>query len=308
MNKLAYKAMGAVLNVWSLIHSNSAARQAYMVSCRPVPPTIRDKERAFIETARMEQRMVEGYPITEYHWGDPEGPMVLLTYGWSYNVGRWRHFVPALELAGFHVVAYDPPGHGLTEGNFLNLLINSLLQRNLIDRYGPVEAIIGHSFGGASAVYTVSHLPVTQRPKRMVVMASFSSTLKMFGEFRVRMGLWKSTFRRWLQWAERQNGLPLHYFDMARLSGHLSTVQALLVHDPADAVTPFSSAQRYHTFWPGSALWAARGGGHHLGTAAITAGILAFVEHGTLPPVAAVSESTLDAQHDLVRYFAGMEV
>ena len=43
-----------------------------------------------------------------------EGPLVVLCHGWPELSYSWRHQVPALAVAGFHVVAPDMRGYGGT--------------------------------------------------------------------------------------------------------------------------------------------------------------------------------------------------
>ena len=45
---------------------------------------------------------------------DGSGPLVLLCHGWPELSYSWRHQIPALAAAGFHVVAPDMRGFGQT--------------------------------------------------------------------------------------------------------------------------------------------------------------------------------------------------
>ncbi len=307
--KFLLRSIGFSLNIQALFAPRAAARRAYAIFATPPSPHLRPKEIDFLQTARLLEYSIENQSVVEYHWGQDTGPVILLSYGWAYNAGRWRHYVPALVEAGFHVVAYDPPGHGWNNKGkrFLNVAINADIQRNLMERYGPVEAVLAHSFGGSSAVYTIAQLPKQLRPKRMVLMASFSSAPQVFQGFKKGLGLWPNVFYGMVRYAEAQVGAPIHTFDMARMSGQLEGVDALLVHDPKDAVTSFTHIERYHAFWPNSALYRAKGAGHHLGTAAVTEAVLRFLVKGEVPSDAEYKAEKLPADHDLVRYFAGME-
>ncbi len=40
------------------------------------------------------------------------GPLVVLMHGWPESWYSWRHQIPALAEAGYHVVAPDPRGYG----------------------------------------------------------------------------------------------------------------------------------------------------------------------------------------------------
>ena len=58
----------------------------------------------------------------------------------------------------------------------------------------------------------------------------------------------------------------------------------------------------------GNALLRANGAGHHLGTTEVTNNILQFLTKGLLPEAVEMEGRHLPADHDLVRFFAGMEV
>lgn len=309
MNRLQvilFKLMGLGLNLMSLIAPDKTAQLALRIFGTPPRPRLRPKELAFLNSARQLRRAAAGREIVEYHWGPAEGPLALLSYGWGYNAGRWRHFVPALVEAGWRVIAYDPSGHGLAPKGFMHMPLNAAIIMDMLHTYGPAEAIVGHSFGGSSSVYAVHRVPAGLRPKRMVVMASFSYVPQVFQDYKQALGIWPTLYWPMVRLAEKMLGDRLDQFDLARLSGDLDEIDALLVHDPADQVTPFAHAQRFHSFWPGSALLSAKGAAHHLGHPDVTEAVLHFVLHGTTPLKAQRQEKPLPVAHELVRYFAGL--
>jgi pimeloyl-ACP methyl ester carboxylesterase len=273
----------------------------------PPRPRLRAKETRFLATARTDPHTLADLGGLVYHWGDPDRPYVLLSYGWAYNAGRWRHFVPGLLAAGYRVIAYDPPGHGQAPAGQLTLPGNIALIRRLLTTFGPARAVIAHSFGGGSSVAALSTLDTAYHPSRLVLMASFSKATWIFRHYQYLLGLTERTYQQMVRRLEARIDGPLHQFDLARKSSRLTATRALIVHDPADTITHYRNARRYHAYWPESALWSPDGAGHHLGTQAITNGILDFVRRGILPPEAVVNRSPLPADHDLVRFFAGLE-
>ena len=44
-----------------------------------------------------------------------EGPLVILCHGWPESWYSWRHQLPILAAAGYHVVAPDQRGYGQTD-------------------------------------------------------------------------------------------------------------------------------------------------------------------------------------------------
>lgn len=306
IQKLVFKTIGAGLNLWSLLAPERAALATARLFATPPAPVLRHKEKKFLDTARRTLREAAGLPIMEYRWGDPQAPAILLSYGWGYNAGRWRHFVPGLLEAGYGVIAYDPPGHGYAPKGQLNVPLNARIIRELIRLHGPVEGILAHSFGGSSAVYALRDLPRRLHPRRMVVMASFSYAPRVFAEYQQALGLWPALYGRMVRNFERQIGHPLEVYDFAQMSAGFAHIEGLLVHAPGDRVTPYTESQRYFNFWPGSHLYSPGEGGHHLGTADITDAVVGFLTEGKTPVETERQERAVFAGHELVRYFAGM--
>ena len=304
---LLIKSIGLALNAWSLLQPDRATRQAFRLFTRPPRPRLRAKELSFLKTGERRDTRHAGRPVVEYHWG-PAGPTIYLAYGWGYNAGRWRHFIPQLVEAGFRVIAYDPPGHGQAPSGQLHLVENAAIIQSLIHTYGRPWAVIGHSFGGAASVLALADLPEAQQPERLVIMASFSDAMQVFRVFQRTLGLSERLFWRFVRYMEQRAGASMSAFDLAPLSGRrLGHLPVLLVHDPEDEVTPFQHARRYHAFWPGSALLPAPGAGHHLGRASVTQAVIDYVLRGAVPAEAEVQQHALPARHDLVRFFAQLE-
>ena len=305
--RLLHKTIGAGLNMTALIAPDFAARRALSLFATPPKPRIRPKEAAFLAEAQQDEWMLAQQPIRVYQWGPASGPLAVLSYGWAYNAGRWRHFVPTLVAAGFRVVAYDPPGHGYSARGEVAMPLNAAIIQELIQKLGRPEVLIGHSFGGASSVYALSRLPAELRPRRIVLMAAFSRPNPIFRQFKRRLGLHDLAYWRFIRYIEGQIGTDLRSMDLAWLSGQFEEVRALIVHDRHDEMTAFAHACRYHAYWPHSALLASEHKGHHLGHPDITTAILDFACLGRVPEAALLQQHALPVEHDLVRYFAGIE-
>ncbi|MGH9576604.1 MAG: alpha/beta fold hydrolase, partial [Terriglobales bacterium] len=85
-----------------------------------------------------------------------EGPLIVLCHGWPESWYSWRHQIPALAAAGFHVVAPDQRGYGQTDKpepieayNILQLTGDIV---GLVSALGADSAIIaGHDWGAPVA-------------------------------------------------------------------------------------------------------------------------------------------------------------
>jgi pimeloyl-ACP methyl ester carboxylesterase len=84
------------------------------------------------------------------------GPLVILCHGWPESWYSWRHQIPALAQAGYHVVAPDQRGYGQTDGpqaieayHILHLTADIV---GLVHALGEEQAVIvGHDWGSAVA-------------------------------------------------------------------------------------------------------------------------------------------------------------
>ena len=124
---------------------------------------------------------VNGLRMHVLEAGEPGSPGLLLLHGFPELAYSWRHVMPALAAAGFHVVAPDQRGYGRTTGwdaaydgdvrsfRLMNLVRDVLA---LLDRLGmrTVEAVVGHDFGASVAAWCAMLRPDVFR--RMALMSA----------------------------------------------------------------------------------------------------------------------------------------
>src|SRR3954465_7296381 len=117
------------------------------------PPRPRDAGAAGLDLIDARSGIVEhkGRSIVTWQWGARDAPAVLLAHGWGGHAAQMRAFVFPLLAAGYRVIAYDQPAHGLSQGrppgrpDFADVLAE------LTWHHGDVRAVIGHSLGATAA-------------------------------------------------------------------------------------------------------------------------------------------------------------
>jgi pimeloyl-ACP methyl ester carboxylesterase len=106
-------------------------------------------------TSFPEPKMIKtnGIDMAVYEAGPKDGVPVVLCHGFPELAYSWRHQIPALAAAGFHVLAPDQRGYGRTSrpepvtDYDMEHLTGDLT--GLLDAYGIKDAIfVGHDWGG----------------------------------------------------------------------------------------------------------------------------------------------------------------
>ncbi len=87
------------------------------------PPRARDAAAAALDLIDARSTLLEhkGRHIAMWRWGSRDAPAVLLAHGWGGHAAQMRAFVFPLLQAGYRVIAYDQPAHGVSEGKLTGL-------------------------------------------------------------------------------------------------------------------------------------------------------------------------------------------
>jgi len=115
-----------------------------------------EQEQKWLSYAKNFQIQVGGKVIQCWKWGD--GPQILSLHGWNgIGVNLYPVFAPLL-LKGYSVVAFDAPGHGMSEGELTNYFEITDTARILVKKLGKqtLSGMIAHSVGGAAAINCLS--------------------------------------------------------------------------------------------------------------------------------------------------------
>jgi pimeloyl-ACP methyl ester carboxylesterase len=228
---------------------------------------------------------VAGQRLAAWDWG--EGPTVVLTHGWSGHAGQLSGFVAPLVRAGYHVVAFDHPAHGQSEGRQANYLTVAHALTAVVRRVGPVEAIIAHSLGSTATILALARgLPVD----RVVLVAPPAAPADYARSFARAIGLPEARGEGMLERIRVLIGGSLDNLDARRLVTTLRA-RALVIHDREDRDVPFPHGEAIAAAWPGARLHAVNGLGHYrvLRDPAVIEAAVAFVR----APTSALMATTL---------------
>jgi pimeloyl-ACP methyl ester carboxylesterase len=169
-----------------------------------------------------------------------------------------KRFVFHLAAAGYRVVAYDQPAHGLSEGRLTGLPDFADAMAQVARHHGDVQAVIAHSLAGpATAIALARGLPAAR-----VVLVSPPSDLVGYSRRFARWLAIPERVRRAMQAAiEERFGVRWADLEIARLAPRLRA-EALVIHDRHDAQVPWRQGAALARHWPGARLMSTQGLGH----------------------------------------------
>lgn len=209
-----------------------AARLAERLFTRPPQHPLRPHEEAFLDTGEAFMVPHEGQNLACWSWGS--GPVVLLMHGWGSRAGRFRLFVPHLLQQGFRAVAFDGPGHGRTGGDSASLPQFAAALAAVAGVAGPVNALIGHSLGGAAALFAMGRLVP---PVPAVLISAPSDPVVFWRRFVRHLAIPRPVRDRLQEKLERRFGITWSDLNLIPVAAALPT-PLLVIHDEGDEDVP----------------------------------------------------------------------
>jgi pimeloyl-ACP methyl ester carboxylesterase len=225
------------------------------------PPRARDGAASALDLidARSSFLRHKGRHIAMWRWGSRDAPAVLLAHGWGGNAAQMRPFVFPLLQAGYRVIAYDQPAHGVSEGRLTGLPDFADVLAEVTAHHGNVQAVIAHSLGGAAAALSLYY---GKTAFKKAVLVSPPSDLVGYSRRFARWYWIPEPVRKSMQKAiEERYGVLWEEMEVPRVAPRL-TAQALVIHDRDDRLMPWTHGATVARHWPGAKLLSTHGLGH----------------------------------------------
>lgn len=225
------------------------------------PPRSRDAAATALDLIDARASFVQhrGRAIATWRWGSRDAPAVLLAHGWGGHAAQMRGFVFPLLSAGFRVIAYDQPAHGVSEGRLTGLPDFADVLAEVAAYHGDVKAVIAHSLGAAAAALALAH---GEAAFATAVMISPPADIVGYSRRFARWHWMPEPVRRAMQAAiEERYGVAWESLDVPRLAARLRA-RALIIHDRDDRTVPWTQGAQIASHWPGARLLSTDGLGH----------------------------------------------
>ena len=275
MNIILVRSIGLYINTLAVLAPKLAARKGFELFCWPRRIKMKPHQLEFLNQSD-EKFSIDyaGKKVQAYRWGRGE-KKILLLHGWQSHSYWWRYVINRLSKEEFTIYSLDAPGHGLSEGEFLNLPHYSGLIEQFITEHKSLHAILTHSFGGFASVYTLHRLPHLLVNK-LVVMAAPGEVEFFFNYYQNMLGLSKKTIKLITDYFIKTIGHPPSYFKMVDFSKSLQ-LQGLIIHDTEDKEAPFQTAVNMNAIWENSKLISTTGLGHNLKSKELVEEVAKFI-------------------------------
>ena len=254
----ALRAVRLGFRVASAVAPRTAERRAASLFLTPPRAKARNVVLEDADAGRYALEVREGeLRVAAWSWG--RGPAVLLAHGWGGTAADMAPLAERLEAAGYRAVLFDFPAHGRSAGRRTNMVEWLRVMRALAAAVGPVHAVAGHSFGGATVAIAMAEQGMAVRGA--VLLAPVIGPAQFVERFTGTIGLSPARAEGMMRRVAEMVGREPGTLDARWAVKHLR-VPSLVVHDPADREVPWAHVEAIADAWPGSRLLPADGLGH----------------------------------------------
>jgi esterase/lipase len=176
-----------------------------------------------------------------YRWNHPQAKKVLILHGFGSAAHKFEDYATLLVAKGFEVLAFDAPAHGNSEGDTTNAIEYSEMIKQVMEKFGPIEHFIAHSFGGISLSLALEQVSHTENTKIAFIAPATETTSAVDGAFKM-LKLKDETVRdEFEKIIVKLTGKNVAWFSMSRAM-HNIKASILWVHDEDDDITPWADA------------------------------------------------------------------
>src|SRR5258706_11579443 len=112
---------GSYLNLLAWIAPAKAGEIGFLLFCRPRRRDVKPHHLEFLNTSERFSISYFGKNVQCYKWGNGQKKLLLL-HGWESHSYWWKRIVTRLLKAEkYTIFSVDAPGHGLSDGDYVNI-------------------------------------------------------------------------------------------------------------------------------------------------------------------------------------------
>jgi pimeloyl-ACP methyl ester carboxylesterase len=228
-----------------------AGKLAFKLFCTPYPKYKKTKAPALFHQAKQLELKVDGdITIKGFEWNpvNGNGKTVLICHGYASYFYKFEKYVQPLLNNGFSVIGFDAPGHGQSEGKYINIIIYKNAIEHIINKFGPIDHFMGHSLGGITLAMIAEKIKLPEQHK-FVLIAPATKTTTTFANYFTMMRFSEPIKQAFYNELYKQTDKPISYFEADRAIENFKG-PLLWVHDEGDRVCPYSDLKNFQKIAP----------------------------------------------------------
>lgn len=231
------------LRLLEQINIEMAAKFAFKLLCTPYTRKRVYKLPAVFERGRQLSFIFQHHTINGYCWkpAHANNHKILICHGFDSASNKFSHYIDPLLKQGFEIVAFDAPAHGLSTGKTINVLQYRNFILEVIEKFGPFDGIMAHSFGGVAAALATEQLPANYL-KRLVLIAPATETTSSVSDFCKILQVSQRLQDQLNHLMLTIGGKPMSWYSVPRVMRAIKT-PTLWLHDKSDTITPYKDME-----------------------------------------------------------------
>jgi len=237
VKRIAIKYYKTKFRSLAILSPKIAAESAFQLFCKPYSGKPKRIEPSIFKKADVIQIKVNGITVRGWHWktNEANSKNILIAHGFDSFSYRFEKYVQPLLTKGYNVLAFDAPGHGISEGKTLHSLQYKEVMIAIHKQLGPLSAIMGHSMGGLAASLAAEEIKTIEKLVLIAPAVEITRAIQYFTHYVGLSNPVKEAFNNYILDVAQQ---PISYFDVGRAIEYLST-SILWLHDKEDKICPY---------------------------------------------------------------------
>lgn len=230
------------LKILAAFAPQKAARLAFRLFCTP------QHQEAMASPAIFNLAESASFPFGEhrvkgYRWNQLKPKKYLVLHGFNSRAYKFHWYISTLVNMGHQVLAFDAPAHGKSKGKTINADEYRQLIEAIMEKYGPFDGFIAHSFGGLALALAIENLGGTTSSSKLVLIAPATETVTSLNIALQQLQITQPSVKKALeQLIIETSGHPVDWFSVNRAILRFNN-PVLWVHDENDRITPYADAK-----------------------------------------------------------------
>jgi len=249
--------------ILSVIAPNLAAKKALNIFQKPHFNKVRDREKEFLNNAKILKLDYKNEDILIYESGDENGKPVITVHGWDSNPGSLSGITNELVQNGFHVFSLNVPAHGISTLKGTNMFETAEIIIHIlkyINQEGEVS-FVTHSFGSGAVSLALQISKI--KSNKLAFVTSPDKLWDIFKDFSNMIGLNNRAFNSMIKITEKRFKRSFDEMQISKVLSKANFNKLLIVHDKNDTILPYSNAIKINEMNPNSEIFSTEGRGHY---------------------------------------------